>query len=389
MTKNKATLFVSLIAAMILSTGSFNFVAASDTDNTKNVTIRTEKIENKVMDEASKKLENLSEKFEKSDDPSQKDKILQKMTKVKQDALSKLPTISKERIAEYRAEASTLSDKLLSKNVTYGDKRIVPFSTVGYSSVTDSILVGIEPAYATPENMERYAELIENVVPSHIKVVLQPGEIWTTSSCSSAESSCDPIEGGVNMQVEDHESCTVGLKATYDEQEGFVTAGHCADGSTGDDVGQPFLSRVIGTVIKETFDKRNEYEYCDCAFVASPVSVANKVLGLNDRYYPDHTHTVSDNDWVKMYGAVNGKKIGYVTDWNGDVYLQDHQTRLRHVAIATYSSTYGDSGAPVIEAYSDDPGFAGINVAHSSSGKSVFVKHYKFTSYFSGLSWDF
>ena len=98
---------------------------------------------------------------------------------------------------------------------------------------------------------------------------------------------------------------------------------------------------------------------------------------------------MSDNDWVKMYGGVSGTRIGYVEDWSGSIYLSSSHTTLKHVAITTYTSTNGDSGSTVIQAYNPDPGFAGINVAWSSQGNSAFVKHYKITSEFSGLSWGF
>ena len=129
--------------------------------------------------------------------------------------------------------------------------------------------------------------------------------------------------------------------------------------------------------------------YCDCAFIETTIDVAEKILGLSSNKYPDHTYTVRDNDWVKMYGGVSGISIGYVEDWSGSIYLSNSDTTLKHVAIATYTSTGGDSGAPVIQAYNPDPGFAGINVATNNNGNSAFVKHYKITSEFSGLSWGF
>ena len=180
MTKNsiKVALFASLTVAMIIPLASFNFVTADDADNTGNVIIKTERVENKVMDDALAELVKLDEQLEKSSSISQKDEILQKMQKVKQDALSELPAISEAKREEYRSEATKLADKLFDEDIAHGDRRIVPYTTIGYSSAVDAILIGIESGYVTPENMETYAVFIQSVVPNHIKVVLHPGGIW-------------------------------------------------------------------------------------------------------------------------------------------------------------------------------------------------------------------
>ena len=89
-----------------------------------------------------------------------------------------------------------------------------------------------------------------------------------------------------------------------------------------------------------------------------------------------------------MSGYNSGIRNGYVTNWSDSIYMTNTFTWLHHVATATYYLTGGDSGAPVIQAFQADPGFAGINAGYSGS-ESTFVKHYKFTSYFSGLQWGF
>lgn len=390
----KVLLFASLIAMMALPFSSYNITEAAieDTDDNQThskVTIRTEKIQNEIMVAAAERLMELESRLKQTEDPYVQQSIKDEMNQVISDARSKLPAVDSSTQLKYMIEVDYLTSALLDKQIKQSDKRVIPFTDIGYDSMSNSLVIGIQPDYATAGNMTQYASLLKKIVHDDIRVVLQPGDVWTSSACTNSDSTCNPIQAGVNMQVEGQGNCTVGFKATYDGMSGFVTAGHCADGSTGDDVGQPTIANVIGSVVEESFDAGSSHEYCDCAFIQTTIDVAERILGLSSSMYPDHTHTVQDNDWIKMYGGISGKSIGYVEDWSGSIYLSSSDTTLKHVAIATYSSTDGDSGSPVIEAYSPDPGFAGINVAWNSNGNSAFVKHYKIASEFSGLSWGF
>ena len=397
MTKNnlKVLLFASLIAMMILPFSSYNITEAitedvDDDDQTHDkITIRTEKMQNEIMVAAAERLMELELRSEQTEDIDIQQSIKDEMERVISDARAKLPEVDRSTQLKYMIEVDYLTSVLLDKKIKQSDKRVIPFTTIGYDFISNSLVVGIQPDYATVGNMTEYASLLKEMVHSDVTIVLQPGDVWTSSACTSSDSTCNPIQAGVKMQVEGQGSCTVGFKATYDGASGFVTAGHCADGNTGDDVGQPTIANIIGSVLEESFDAGSSREYCDCAFIQTTIDVAEKILGLSSNRYPDHTHTVSDNDWVKMYGGVSGTRIGYVEDWSGSIYLTSSHTTLKHVAITTYTSTNGDSGSPVIQAYNPDPGFAGINVAWSSQGNSAFVKHYKITSEFSGLSWGF
>lgn len=87
-----------------------------------------------------------------------------------------------------------------------------------------------------------------------------------------------------------------------------------------------------------------------------------------------------------MYGAVSGVETGYVTNPSTFLYVSQSNTILQDVVSTTYVRAGGDSGAPVTEAFSGDPGFVGIHVA-GSSNNAYFVKHNQFTNNFSGLSW--
>lgn len=381
----KTILFASLLVAMILPFSGMDF-AEAESNKIGKTEIKTEKKQNTVMNNAAEKLSKLQEKLDTSSNDKQKQNILDQMERVKEHAVNKLQKIDEKRQASYDKLTDKLTDNISDISKNGQDKRIIPAIKIGYDSLEDALVVTIEPGHSS-EEMEQYATFVRSVVGEEADIVLVEGETWNSSSCNSRSSNCNPIEGGVRMQVTDHGPCTVGFKATYNGDSGFVTAGHCADGNTGDDVGQSSLSNVVGEVRKETFYQGSS-TYCDCAFVETTTTVDSDIFGISSSYQPDHTHTVKKYDWVKMSGQVSGIKTGYVTNWSDSVYMSNLSTWVRHVATATYSSTEGDSGAPVLQAYESDPGFTGINVAFSTS-ESAFVKHYKFTSYFSGLQWGF
>ncbi len=191
------------------------------------------------------------------------------------------------------------------------------------------------------------------------------------------------------MQVTGHGYCTTGFKATYNGKSGFVAAGHCANGQTGNNVGQATISTVIGKVEKETYDLGSSSEDCDCSFISSTTPVDKIVFGISSQYYPHYARTAAVNDYVKMSGKTSGITTGTVSSTNGSITVADGTT-LTQVVIASYLSTGGDSGGPVMDAFSATPGFLGTNVAYNSgTGQSAYVKYSKFESYFTGISWGF
>ena len=318
MTKNniKAILFASLIVAMILPFSSMNFAEAGS-DKIGKTIIKTEKRQNTIMDNASKTLEKLEEKLDRANNEKQRQQIFDQMDRVKEHALSQLQKVDKQQQAKYDNLTEKLTDNISDDSKEGPDKRIIPATRIGYNALEDALVISIESE--STEEMEEYSSIIREIVGDEANIILQPGESWYAGDCSSRTSNCNEIEGGVKMQVTGHNGCTVGIKATYDSKTGFVSAGHCADGNQGDDVGQATISNVVGTVHEEVFEENNSNEYCDCSFIETTSAIAEEIYGISASYYPDHTYTVSDNDWVKMSGMVSGIKIGYVDNWSGSV----------------------------------------------------------------------
>ena len=268
MTKNnlKVLMFASLIAMMILPFSSYNITEAvtedADDDQTHDkITIRTEKIQNEIMMAAVERLMELESRLKQTEDSDTQQSIKDEMDRVISDARSKLPRVDSSTQLKYMMEVDYLTTILLNEKSSQSDKRVIPFTNIGYDSISNSLVIGIQPDYATAGNMTEYASLLKEMVHRDVTVVLQPGDVWTSSSCTNSDSTCNPIQAGVNMQVTGHGPCTVGFKATYDGADGFVTAGHCANDNTGDDVGQPTIANVVGSVLEESFDSGSSREY--------------------------------------------------------------------------------------------------------------------------------
>ena len=189
------------------------------------------------------------------------------------------------------------------------------------------------------------------------------------------------------MQVTDHGHCTIGMRATYDNDEGYVTVGHCADDETDRDVGQDTVISEVVTVSKETYDDDVQWETCDCAFIeieSGDRDMDSEVYWQS--YYPTSAAHASLDDYVKIYGK-SGITYGYVTDTCENVVIPGKST-LWCLVIVDNAVTKGDSGAYVAQTFDPTPEFHGINVA-SSQLESAYVKHTQFTTNFPGLAWDF
>ena len=265
----------------------------------------------------------------------------------------------------------------------------VPFTSIGYSEQDGMLVVEIHQNFSTLANMQGYEQLIRGVIGNKIDLkIVNGGEYWQLGECPNGPlNDCDPLESGVEMQVTNHGTCTIGMKAAYKDNAGFVTAGHCADGEIGSDVGQDSISSVMGTVSMELYTPGSEHETCDCAFVE--IESGDRSMDAEvywDSYYPTSAAHASLGDYVKTYGK-SGKTYGYVEDTCKNI-TDSQDTTLWCVVIVTNAATDGDSGGFVAQTFDPTPEFHGIFVAYNSDS-SAYVKHSRFTDHFTRLTWDF
>lgn len=378
-----ATLFVPLTA---LATNSDQYVGKT--------LIRTE-IMKKTPDTTLELLQQLDEKRNNASSDAERNQIQKQIDSVIGQAKEKQQLIDPRREAKYGAMVEQLSDTLAieRKSISSTDKeRVIPTTSIGFEE--NSLAIGIHQDYASTENMEKYAKKIRNILGNDIDLVLyNGGDYWHFGTCATRLSDCTTIEAGVQMQVTGHGYCTTGFKATYNSKSGFVTAGHCADGQTGNNVGQATISTVIGTVEKETFDLGTTNEDCDCAFITSTKTVDKTVFGVSSLYYPHSARLAAVNDYVKLSGKNSGITTGQVISTSSTIDVKDDATGIITTVTAvkaSYSSTFGDSGGPVMDAFSANPSFLGTNIAFNPTlGQSAYIKYTKFESYFTGISWGF
>ena len=285
---------------------------------------------------------------------------------------------------------SFLADHITENRGEYvdGKENYVPFTEIGYHPNEDVIKIGIHGDYVSKENMRKYASIAEKILGDEVNIILHnDGDYAYLDSCNSRTSNCNPLEGGIRINIDQKGSCTLGFPATRGSDTGFVTAGHCGDGSVGKDVDQS-STRKIGTLVKETYDDKSRAEYCDCAFVklTEGIPLSKEIYGINDRYYPDHKGYASVNSYVKMIGQNSGIEIGKVLSTSVSVNIQG--TTFKQVVKANYDRNSGDSGGIVMQAYSGDPAYLGSHSAYKD-GSSYYVKYSKFESHIGNLSWGF
>lgn len=175
-------------------------------------------------------------------------------------------------------------------------------------------------------------------------------------SCTSQNSQCDPMIGGINVQAQYNstyvDNGTLNLGATDNEgRQGFITASHVVGSGTGQIVGQPDLgTRVAGQVL--TNPSLSGTRYSDSAFVLTSAYSASpsKIYRGSGQIYNvinevPSTQTPYQTS-VYMMGAVTGLAHGYIAGTGITVTNLAGGTLLNQV-FANYASYDGDSGAPV------------------------------------------
>lgn len=389
----KTVMFASLIAAMILPLTTMGFAVADDV-NSENIgkTLIKEKLSHKEIPLKIEK-KNLLKTYQELESDSEK-VILEKQI----DALNnKITQWYEDRFDQSKYDLASEKQQILSeyivelsyqKGITESQK-LLPISMIGYDYVENSLEISINPKYFTSENIEGYLTEIRNVVGNQVDITISPMEILKTQACTSRTASvCDPIKGGVEFEVDNDYLCTVGFKATYDGDTGFMTAGHCIENLTSVTINQPdHDSDDIGDGVEDYYYHNSD---CDCGFVKETHanrSMDDGVYGLVD---PGQTANPFVGMTVTMSGAVSGNENGNVDHINTNAWVDDDNDGngdkfIKEFILSDYGQDIGDSGAPVMSGNS----LVGLHAAGDGEDIAVFTKHNQFTEHFSGMSWGF
>ncbi len=247
---------------------------------------------------------------------------------------------------------------------------------------TGELVIGMDSMAFSTDNAKSVQQYVRDIAGNEIDVKIQPMKPGIPLVCSQT-GDCEPAQGGVEIDAGSG-NCSLGFKASYDGDDGFITAGHCNNGSSSGTVGQPDYVwwDHIGTVTDNSYDSAF---YFDGMFV-----------------HADDGETISD----KIYNNVDANTAGYATYLDG-VALEGRTTQgvsgvvtassvnqlvqgkwhLDH-AMTNAIALKGDSGGPAYE-YVPSLGFVGIISAGDQSTWTIISKQQNAASEFSGITWDF
>lgn len=200
---------------------------------------------------------------------------------------------------------------------------------------------------ALPENQRDKADEIKKQIEQIIDVpyVLKFAD-FHDAACSTKESNCDPIVGGIEI----NDSCSISIPAVRNisggTEAGFLTAGHCT--SMNANVYQPnntYLKDGITT-------KHSNGGSCDCAFVKKTGSE-----GLNSAVWwtPTSSQSITAkndplvNDYVYMIGKTSAIQYGKVISVTAAGGVPTISNMIR---IDWFAAQPGDSGGAIISATS-------------------------------------
>lgn len=204
----------------------------------------------------------------------------------------------------------------------------------------------------SPEK-DKYVAIIDELMPNNVPWFVSFADYPTPTACESRTISCDPMIGGIQVHVSGSPiSCTLGFQAIRNGVDGFVTAGHCADGlAVGSDVFQPVGGSAKGDLVVESFANNSP---CDCAFVSNRTSspMDNAIFqSSTSTYTPISTTSAADQagDQVKKSGVRTGNTLGTVTDTSVTITYEGNQ--ITNLVNSTMFVNCGDSGAPVTNGF--------------------------------------
>jgi hypothetical protein len=209
---------------------------------------------------------------------------------------------------------------------------------------------------------------------------------------SSLQGKHRPILGGLQIQSGEG-TCTLGFNAKRSGVQGFVTNSHCTltqGGVEGTTFGQPLLANVVGT---ETVDPTyytgedcpagRRCRYSDAAFVRNAVGitfdqgrVAAAALngptwnGTSKYRITSETNPLANQSVMKI-GRTTGRTVGTVTQTCVKLNVANTNITMTCQATASYSSSGGDSGSPIVSNTSSDVSLKGIHWGSNGAFSSI------------------
>jgi anti-sigma28 factor (negative regulator of flagellin synthesis) len=258
---------------------------------------------------------------------------------------------SKQKIEQLQQHIQSLFNMDPAKVVKYRDgQRIlekntsIPWYGLGVNELTQKLTVDMLPKYQNKGYEAQIAKLVGPDVAFEIRYAEDTFKDW---SCTSQTVECDPLVGGIKINLDAGTGCTLSLPVQKGTAWGFITAGHCY--SAGTNIYQPTnIYNKIGQV-----DAGNSIYggTCDCAFITkNGPEMTQKSVWVSSNVYTTMTSTptLSAGNSAMMQGQVSGAIWGTVTG-TGQTRVVNGVTFTDLVTFTGLTGTNGDSGAPIIE----------------------------------------
>jgi hypothetical protein len=242
------------------------------------------------------------------------------------------------------------------KSKSFDDnKDAFPIVSSGLDSKTKMVEITLWKGIENSPKLQQYVSIIKEMMPNDVPWYISFGD-YTTPFC--ADTRCSTFStriGGIDVDTNAGggllSTCTLGFKVTrnVDGAVGYVTAGHCNKGYTGNTVYQVYPN-AIGQVSTTIFSNGAD---CDCSFVK-----LNAGISISDAIYntPSTTYTPTSvvtqsfqavGTIVKQSGITSGIQTGSINNNDiTDVYSDGTQI-FHSVKVTSMVASNGDSGAPI------------------------------------------
>jgi hypothetical protein len=217
---------------------------------------------------------------------------------------------------------------------------------------TKSVEIFLSKDAQNSTKRDQYVNTITKLMPKDIPWRVGYMDWPTPISCSSRTASCNPLIGGIEIEVSGKGfPCTLGFAATRSGTYGWVDAGHCDAGeASGTAVTQPSTGSTAGHTV---VNKWSGTTSCDCSFYSnSSRTMSDAIFQSSTSTYTPSTTTpasMQGGKQVEKSGITTGNTLGTVTSTS--VTLTYSGVTVTNLVNASLNVDCGDSGSPVTNSF--------------------------------------
>ena len=288
----------------------------------------------------------------------QRDQIMQEFNGIQAENL-KLYYIDPTLLQKYQAASDNFVDQIQNQywngKSTFEDKKnAFPLVEIGVNGKTKSVEITLPKDIENSAKADQYVSIIRNLMPKDVPWTVTYGKYPIAYSCTSRTVACSPLIGGIQTATKFNATfnnyCTLGFdaKRTSDNAAGFVFAGHCENGLTGNPVYQPDTGTTVGTASTYVYSSGTD---CDCGWVklSNGITINDKVFHTGSSTYTILNVTAQSHQpagkFIQMSGVASGIATGSVS--MNDVMITIDGVSFNHQVKASLTAAKGDSGAPI------------------------------------------